>query len=575
MFAEDMEEKCIVPRTDTVSSEQEDRTFCRPKPPWRVAFTEQDMHCSDIRGNSAVSEPCDHLFRRRSLPLNRTRTDSSGLIHRHRTLFRQTKFPLNESAGGRNDDYIGLTSESNQSVCARPVTGSLYSRQVYGLHSLNCLESGTLLPDCNYQQTVVCIAPDSCCSDYNWHIACRTVRSSITVILIIWYCIGIFSLRAMASDDWAYKEESGPSYSPSGPLPGTFLGPALDIRSDSLYDLPPELQDVMGLRAVRPGAVVAKVMSVRNSRCIRVVTPDDHVTCCYHKILLHDLGEEDLSFVSISELDYLRRTWPRAVFAFMTRYQQDLELKRRECKERFGCTQSGQCTYCGKHIQMDLGKHISVYHLELAQLWRCPVMWCTVWKGTAQDCIDHMRRAHKLPLSVKAANLAKYFPAWTVSRVEWSTILMPCISGVAIDTLLFSHVGSPLCHRYRLISRTGCHTAFRGTYLKCLWSFIEEMDSAGSCQGPGEFDQEVSTRMVKSTDKTIFRGRRPRRLKGSVSAKQGFRLRERPAAEMSSVQALMALALPRFTMAKGYGGDIRRGQLHRKRRHHRHQIEMR
>ena len=114
----------------------------------------------------------------------------------------------------------------------------------------------------------------------------------------------------------------------------------------------------MGLRAVRPGAVVAKVMSVRNSRCIRVVIPDDHVTCGYHEILLHDLGEEDLPLVSISELDYLRRTWPRSVFAFMTRYQQDLELKRKECKERFGCTQSGQCTYCGKHMQMDLGKHI-------------------------------------------------------------------------------------------------------------------------------------------------------------------------------------------------------------------------
>ena len=60
---------------------------------------------------------------------------------------------------------------------------------------------------------------------------------------------------------------------------------------------------------------------------------------------------------------------------------------------------------------MNLGKHIAFYHLELAQLWRCPVMWCTVWKGTAQDCIDHMRRIHRLPLSVKVANLAKYFLA--------------------------------------------------------------------------------------------------------------------------------------------------------------------
>ena len=96
----------------------------------------------------------------------------------------------------------------------------------------------------------------------------------------------------------------------------------------------------MGLRAVRPDTAVAKVKSVRNSHCIRVVTPDDHVTCGYQEKLLHDLGEEDLPFVSLSEFDYLRRTWPRAVFAFMTRYQQDLELKRKECKERFGCTSS-------------------------------------------------------------------------------------------------------------------------------------------------------------------------------------------------------------------------------------------
>ena len=95
---------------------------------------------------------------------------------------------------------------------------------------------------------------------------------------------------------------------------------------------------------------------------------------------------------------------------------------------------------------MDLGKHIAFYHLELAQLWRCPVMWCTVWKGTAQDCIDHMQRT-QVPLSVKAANLAKSFPAWTVTREQWADILMPSISGVAIDmhTLLFSRIGSPLC----------------------------------------------------------------------------------------------------------------------------------
>ena len=202
--------------------------------------------------------------------------------------------------------------------------------------------------------------------------------------------------------------------------------------------------------------------------------------------------------------------------------------------------------------------------LELAQLWRCPVMWCTIWKGTAQDCIDHMRPTHKVPLSVKAANLAKYFPAWTVTRDQWSDMLMPCISGVAIDTLLFSRVGSPLCHRYRLISRTGSHAAFRSTYLSRLRAFIEESDSAVGRRLHHRLAQHLAARVVKSTDnpasghlrspvshRIVSRPRRPRRLKGVASSARGPESSERPTAEMSSVQALMELALPRFAMAEG------------------------
>ena len=207
----------------------------------------------------------------------------------------------------------------------------------------------------------------------------------------------------MASDGLPDREQPGPSGAPSGPLPGTFLGSALDIR------LGPDIPDVMGLRAFRPDAAAVKVMSVRDNRCILVVTPDDHVTCGYHEILLHDMGAEELPFVSLSELDYLRRTWLRAIFAFMMRYQQDLELKRKECKERFGCTQSGNCTHSDgfgqAHCFLPLGTRAVV-----------ALPGHVVWKGTAQDCIDHMRRTHRLPLSVKAANLAKYFPAWTVTR---------------------------------------------------------------------------------------------------------------------------------------------------------------
>ena len=128
------------------------------------------------------------------------------------------------------------------------------------------------------------------------------------------------------------------------------------MKSERLYDLTPDIPAVMGLRALRPSAAIVKVMSVQDSQCIQVVTPDDHVECGFHEILLHDMGEEELPFVATSELNYLRRIWPRAFFAFMTRHQQNLERKRKECKELFGCTQSGNCTHCGKYIQMDLRK---------------------------------------------------------------------------------------------------------------------------------------------------------------------------------------------------------------------------
>ena len=142
----------------------------------------------------------------------------------------------------------------------------------------------------------------------------------------------------------------------SDPLPGIFCGLSLDIRSEKLYDLAPDIPMLWDSQALRPSAAIVKVMSVPDSRCIRVVTSDNHVNIGFHEILLHDMVEEELPFVAMSELDYLRRIWLRALFLFMSRYQQDLERMRKECKERFGCTQSGNCTHCGKYIQRGFGQ---------------------------------------------------------------------------------------------------------------------------------------------------------------------------------------------------------------------------
>ena len=85
---------------------------------------------------------------------------------------------------------------------------------------------------------------------------------------------------------------------------------------------------------------------------------------------------------------------------------------------------------------------------------------------------------HNIPATVKAANLARWFPPWTVSREQWTIIMRSSVSGVAVDTLLFSRIGVPLFHQYRVFSRPGTHEAFIGTYMTRIRTFLEESDAA-------------------------------------------------------------------------------------------------
>ena len=117
----------------------------------------------------------------------------------------------------------------------------------------------------------------------------------------------------MASDNLTNREQTGP-------LPGTFLGPSLDIRSERLYDFTPDIQDDMDLRALRPSAELVKTMSVRDSQSIRIVTPDVHVECGFHGFLFREMREDESSCVATSELDSLRGNWPWILLSLMTRF---------------------------------------------------------------------------------------------------------------------------------------------------------------------------------------------------------------------------------------------------------------
>ena len=311
-----------------------------------------------------------------------------------------------------------------------------------------------------------------------------------------------------------------------------------ESSQDKLYDLPDSILDVMGLQALRPSAAVCKVMTIPDSNCIRIITPDDHVPTGFHEILLYDMGLEEWPKVPLSDIGSLRLDWPMELFNFVGRYQLELEQMRKECRARFEGISSGECPICEKFIQVNLGKHVALYHLDLAQLWRCPVGWCPVWKGTSQDCIDHMRRAHNNSTSVKAGNLARWFPPWTVTREQWHSMSRPSVSGIAIDTFLFSRIGAPLFHRYRVFDKIGSHPAFRKPYMPKLFLFLRESDSETIRRDHRRRAKEIATDMTRQASVT--------RNVVSVTAGSAVGPIQGRSREEDTVQALMDLSLPRF-----------------------------
>ena len=114
-------------------SVQNSLIFRRVNPWRRVVSTEQDMHCSTVKGEFTVSELCDLLRRRRSLPPNRAGTEGGTSVYAHITLVCRKNFSPNENAGGRNDDYIWLPSESDHPGRQRSLPPNTAHTKVGGL----------------------------------------------------------------------------------------------------------------------------------------------------------------------------------------------------------------------------------------------------------------------------------------------------------------------------------------------------------------------------------------------------------------------------------------------------------
>ena len=180
-----------------------------------------------------------------------------------------------------------------------------------------------------------------------------------------------------------------------------------------------------------------------------------------------------------------------------------------------------------------------------------------------------MRRAHNTTVSIKTRNLARWFPPWTVTREQWHSMSRPSVSGIAIDTFLFSCIGMPLFHRYRVFDRLGSHPAFRGPYMSRLFTFLKESDAESIRRNHRRRAKEIAASMSNRTsssnetpaDTTLSRrsvectviskdtgreagpsliptaGGRPRSSANSIYHRS---------VEEDTAQALMDLSLPRF-----------------------------
>ena len=58
---------------------------------------------------------------------------------------------------------------------------------------------------------------------------------------------------------------------------------------------------------------------------------------------------------------------------------------------------------------------------------------------------------------------------WTVTRVAWSAVLMPNVSGITTDVVLFSEHGARLVHHYRVYGDCVSLSSLRGTFM-ANWS---------------------------------------------------------------------------------------------------------
>ena len=197
--------------------------------------------------------------------------------------------------------------------------------------------------------------------------------------------------------------------------------------------------DVFGLKAFDENMPITRMLPGSCPCELRLLLPDTNIG----KNGFHDVVVENLigsstwrsRHVSLSDVIALRRRWPKAVFQVMKERGTELADLRRQAytglQWAYRCSYAhpGYCPECKTRTDASLESHMMCCHLGLGQLWRCPVEWCAVWKGSVRECLDHFNDKHSGSATLDFENVSRSFPAWTVSYTQ----IKPEIFGIAVD----------------------------------------------------------------------------------------------------------------------------------------------
>ena len=274
-------------------------------------------------------------------------------------------------------------------------------------------------------------------------------------------------------------DRSGVTFSAELCIPWDAPEVVVDIDSAELVSLG-SFPDKVGLFRRRKNAAASRILMGRDSRSVRVLVPNTRgVDRSYHDVTVVDMEDEREPMVVSTDMTRLRELWPAEVFSHMKWYQQDLEQMQKSAKKQYSQTRPMPCRFCGKVIRVDMYRHVARLHLDFVQLWRCPIAWCTTWKGSPQDCLEHLMNGHDASWISKTASIEKYAPPWTVRRQLWTDSLQVEHSSISTDILLFSEVGLSSTQHYRVYIGGLPHAVFRTDYIDRLRSLLRSSGQSG------------------------------------------------------------------------------------------------